>query len=265
MGFDRTERRRIYEYVEREGAVEPERVRQNVLVKAESDSKPARSGAALSRSVTMQPEAFRHHVSILKRDGYLEERDGRLRAAIPVETDVKTVDVDGAEAEVRPARQEDITGVIGVIRAVAEEADHAVAARLAERLGRTDVLLRHNEEESRVFFVATVEGDAVGWLHAEASERSRMGHTAELTLGVLEAYRGNGLGAALMDCGLDWAHERGYLKVYQNLPATNERAIGFLEENGWTEEYRREGHYRLDGEFVDEVGLAVWVGDRPSS
>jgi len=265
MGFDRAERRRIYEYVEREGAVDPERVRQNVLVKTESSSKPARSGAALSRSVTMEPEAFRHHVSILKRDGYLEERDGKLRAAIPVDADVETVDLDGVEAEVRPARQEDITGVVGVIRAVADEADHAVAARLAEQLGRDDVLLRHNDEESRVFFVATVEGDAVGWLHVEALKYPRMDHTAELTIGVLEEYRGTGLGTALMSCGLDWARERGYLKVYQNLPATNERAVDFLHENGWTEEYRREGHYLLDGEFVDEVGLAVWVDDRPSS
>ena len=263
IGFERAERRRIYEYVEREGAVEPERVRQDVLVRTESSSKPARSGAALSPSVPMDPEAFRHHVSILKRDGYLEEHDGKLRVAFPMDADAETVDLDGVEAEIRPARQEDITGVIGVVRAVAEEADHAVAARLAEQVSRDDVLLRHNEEESRVFFVATVDGDAVGWLHVEALKYPRMDHTAELTVGVLEEYRGSGLGSALMDCGLDWARERGYLKIYQNLPATNESGIAFLEGNGWTEEYRREGHYLLDGELVDEVGLAVWVDDRP--
>jgi GNAT superfamily N-acetyltransferase len=262
LGFDRDERRRIYEYVEREGAVTPEQVRQNVLVKTESSSKPARSGASLSPSVPMKPETFRHHVSILKRDGYLEEVDGTLRVAFPMDADTVTVDLDGVEAQIRPARQEDITGVIGVIRAVAGKADHAVAARLAEQVGRDDVLLRHNEEESRVFFVATVEGDAVGWLHVEALKYPRMEHTAELTVGVLEEYRGSGLGTALMECGLDWARERGYLKVYQNLPATNERALEFLYGNGWTEEYRREGHYLLDGEFVDEVGLAVWLDDR---
>ncbi|MEF8840171.1 MAG: hypothetical protein V5A62_00905 [Haloarculaceae archaeon] len=189
-----------------------------MLVTPESSSKPARSGAALDPSVTMKPEAFRHHVSILKRDGYVEEADGMLRGAFPMDADVETVDLDGieADAEVRPARQEDITGVIGVIGAVAVEADHAVAARLAEQVGRDDVLLRHNEEESRVFFVATVEGDAVGWLHVEALKYPRMEHTAELTVGVLEAYR-------------------------------------------------REGHYLLDGEFVDEVGLAVWLDDRDRS
>ena len=262
MGFDRAERRRIYEYVEREGSAEPEAVRQNVLVRPESGSKPARSGAALSRSVPMDRETFRHHVSILKRDGYLEEVDGRLRVAFPMDADAETVDLDGVEAEVRPARQEDITGIVGVIETVAGETDHAVAARLAEQVGRDDVLLRHNEAESRVFFVATVEGDAVGWLHVEALQHPGMGHTAELTAGVLEEYRDGGLGAALMERGLDWARERDYLKVYQNMPATNERAIDFLEENGWTEEFRREGHYLLDGELVDGVGLAVWLDDR---
>jgi GNAT superfamily N-acetyltransferase len=263
LGFDREERRRIYEYVEREGAATPERVRQNVLVRAESSSKPARSGTALSPSVPMEPETFRHHVSVLKRDGYLEEVGGTLRVAFPMDADAVTVDLDGVEAEVRPARQEDITGVIGVVRAVADRADHAVAARLAEQVRRDDVLLRHNEEESRVFFVATVEGDAVGWLHVEALKYPRMDHTAELTIGVLEEYRGGGLGTALLDRGLDWARERGYLKTYQNLPATNERGVAFLEANGWTEEYRRDGHYLIGGEFVDEVGLAVWFDDRP--
>jgi hypothetical protein len=56
MGFDRAEHRRIYEYVEGKGAVAPEAARQAVLVRPESSSKPARSGAALSPSVPMTSE-----------------------------------------------------------------------------------------------------------------------------------------------------------------------------------------------------------------
>ena len=98
--FDHDRRRQIYEYVEREGAVEPERVRQDVLVRTESSSKPARSGAALSPSVPMDPEAFRHHVSILKRDGYLEEHDGKLRVAFPMDADAETVtSMEGTELD----------------------------------------------------------------------------------------------------------------------------------------------------------------------
>lgn len=259
--FDHARRRRIYEYVERNGAVDPERVRQNVLVRPEADSKPARSGSDLEPSVAMSTEEFDHHVSILERDGYLEEREGKLRVALPMDADAKTVDLDGIEAIVRPARQEDITGIVGVIRTVADVDTHVVAARLADEVSRDEVLLRHNESEDRVFFVATVDDDAVGWLHVEGVRFPHMDHTAELTVGVLERYRGDGLGSTLMESGLEWARDRGYRKIYQNLPATNERAVSFLEDHGWSVESTRDGHYRIGDELVDEIQLAVWLDE----
>lgn len=257
--FDHDRRRRIYEYVEQSGAVEPEQARQNLLVQPETASKPARSGGDLDPSVPMPREEFEHHVSILERDGHLEEVEGKLRVALPVDEDVTVVEFDDLEATVRPARQEDISGIVGVIESIAAVDSYVVATRLANEVTRDEVLLRQNESEDRVFFVATVDEDAVGWLHVEAVQAPMMDHTAELTVGVLEQYRGNGLGSTLMERGLAWARQRGTRKVYQNLPATNERAISFLEDSGWAVESTRDGHYCIDDELVDEVQLAVWL------
>jgi GNAT superfamily N-acetyltransferase len=258
MNFGDARRRRIYEYVEREGSVRPETVRQNVLVHAESSSKPARSGAAYDPETTMKPAEFRHHLSILKRDGYLKERDGMLHVGFHPEEEVTEVDTGEVTAAIRPARQQDITGIIGVIRTVAAGGNHIVAKRLAEDLDRTDVLLRHNESETRTFFVATVDEDAVGWLHVAAPGLPEMRHTAELTVGVLDEYRGAGIGRALMRRGLNWAREQGYQKVYQGTPASNTGAIEFLKHNGWEQEAIREGQYLINGALEDEVLLAVW-------
>ncbi|WP_435362128.1 GNAT family N-acetyltransferase [Haloarchaeobius sp. DFWS5] len=272
LGHER--RRQIYDYVERRGAVESITVRQNVLIRPQSSSKPARSGPDLDPSVPMPFDEFDQHVSTLKEDGYLEEHEGKLRVALPMATDPTTVeldtDTDSDEAEgegdategvVRPARQEDIGGIVGVVETVAADEGYVVARRLARTVDRDDVLVRHNERENRVFFVATVDDEAVGWLHVEAVHAPMMDHTAELTVGILEAYRDNGLGSTLMDRGLDWAREQGYQKVYQNLPATNERAIEFLEDEGWAVESTRKGHYCVDGELVDEVQLAIWLDE----
>lgn len=259
--FDHTQQRRIYEYVESNGAADPETVRQNVLVRPETHSKPARSGSDLEPSVMMSPEEFDHHVAILERDGYLEELDGKLRVALPMDADITTVELDGFEASIRPARQEDITGIVGVIKTIATVDTYVVAARLADEVSRDNVLLRHNESEDRVFFVATVDDDTVGWLHVGGVQFPKMGHTAELTVGVLERYRGNGLGSTLMESGLEWARNQGYRKIYQNLPATNERALSFLKDHGWSVESTRNGHYYIDDEFVDEVQLAIWVDE----
>lgn len=257
--FDDDRQREIYEYVERNGAVWPEMVRQNVLVRPESNSKPTRSGAQLEPSVKMPSEEVSRHVSVLKRDGYLEEHNGKLRVAMPVDVGARTVPLDEGRAVVRPARQEDVDGIVDVIETIAADEGYVVAARLAEKVDRDGVLLRHNEREDRVFFVATVEDEAVGWLHVEGTLFDRMDHTAALTLGVLEAYRGDGIGSTLVESGLDWARDRGYRKVYQNLSATNDDAVAFLEEHGWSVESTREGHYRIGGELVDEIQLACWL------
>jgi len=257
--FDSDRRRRIYEYVERNGAVDAETARQNLLVNAPSNSKPARSGAELEPSMPMPPEEFAAHASALKRDGYLAERDGKLRVAHSVEADATTVALEDAEATVRAAMQEDMADLVDVIETIAAADRYVVASRLAEDVTREAVLHRQNDRENRVFFVATVDDEAVGWLHVEAVQAPMMDHTAQLTVGVREAYRGDGLGSTLMERGLDWARDRGFRKVYQNLPASNERAIDFLEDAGWSVESTREDHYCIDGEFVDEALLAIWL------
>jgi GNAT superfamily N-acetyltransferase len=268
MEIDDARRRLLYKYVERQGAVTREAARRNVLVRPKTASKPARSGPELEPSVPMSPSEFDRHVDALEDGGYLSVDDGTLRVAAPVDDAAETVVLDDTEATVRPARQEDSAGIVDVVETVAGEERYVVAARLAADLRRDDALLRFNEAEDRMFFVATVdegededEGDdrVVGWLHVGGSRAPEMGHTATLTLGVLADHRGHGIGAALVDRGLAWAREQGYRKVYQSLPATNEGAIDFLETNGWSVESTREGHYQLDGDLVDEVQLAIWV------
>jgi ribosomal protein S18 acetylase RimI-like enzyme len=278
MEIDDPRRRLLYKYVEENGAVARETARRNVLVRPKTASKPARSGPELDPSVPMPPAEFDRHVAGLEDEGYLTVDDGTLRVAAPVGDDAETVALDGAEATVRPARQEDSAGIVDVVETVAGEDAYVVATRLAEEVDRDGALMRFNETEDRVFFVATVgeesaKGDTgeegaeaagetvVGWLHVGGVKAPKMHHTATLTMGVLADYRDHGLGAALLDRGLTWAREQGYRKVSQNLPATNEGAIDFLEAHGWTVEATREGQYLFGDDLVDEAQLAVWLDE----
>ncbi|WP_135805368.1 GNAT family N-acetyltransferase [Halorussus marinus] len=251
LDFDHDDRKRIYEYVERHGEVGAEEARERLRV---------------------DPGGFRHHVAILKRDGYLEERDGRLRAAFDAGA-TEEYEVEGFEFAIRPARQEDLSGIVGAIRRVAEERTYIVAESVADEIDHDEALLRHNELESRMFFVATVgDGetqagsdrpvggpgdDVVGWVHLHAPELDKLAHTAELTVGVLDEYQGHGVGSHLLARGLEWAGANGYEKVYQSVPSTNEDAIAFLEGHDWETEAVREDHYKIDGDYVDEVMMAV--------
>jgi ribosomal protein S18 acetylase RimI-like enzyme len=235
LEFDHEDRKEIYEYVESHGEVDMEEA-QNVL--------------------RVDPGGFRHHVAILKRDGYLEERDGKLRASFE-EGAAEEYEVEDVEFTVRPARQEDLTGIVGAVRRVAEQGSYIVAESVADEIDHEEALLRHNEIESRMFFVATVEDDVMGWVHLYAPELEKLAHTAELTVGVLDEYQGLGIGSHLLERGLEWAASNDYEKVYQSAPSTNEYAIEFLKNQGWETEAVRENHYKIDDEYVDEVMMAV--------
>ncbi|OAQ52543.1 hypothetical protein HTG_13040 [Natrinema mahii] len=235
LEFGHEDRKRIYEYVERHGAVDPDDARERLGI---------------------DPSGFRHHVAILKRDGRLEKGEGKLRVTIDAGAEEEYVSAD-LEFHIRPARQEDLTGIVGAIRQVAEERTYIEAESVADEIDHEEALLRHNELESRMFFVATVEGDVVGWVHLYAPEIDKLSHTAELTVGVLEEYRGHGIGSHLLSRGLEWAGSNGYEKLYQSVPSTNEEAIAFLEGHDWETEAVREDHYKLNGHYVDEVMMAV--------
>ncbi|MFB6142334.1 MAG: N-acetyltransferase family protein [Halorientalis sp.] len=235
--FTNRDRRDIYEYVERYGSVAAERAREEL---------------------GFDERAFGHHLAVLRRDGILEEADGELRIAFERGSE-EEYEEDGVEYLIRQARQEDLTGLVGSIRAAVSEKTYVEAETVADLVDHERVLLRHNELEARMFFVATVGDEVVGWVHIVGPEIEKLAHTAELTVGVLKEYRGHGIGSHLLARGLEWAGANGYEKIYNSVPSTNETAIEFLKSHGWEVEAVREGHYKIDDEYVDEVMMAVEI------
>jgi ribosomal protein S18 acetylase RimI-like enzyme len=235
LNFDHQDRRDIYEYVEAQGSVRADEAR---------------------RALNLAPEAFGHHVTILRRDGYIRRTGDRLEVAYHDE-DVEEHDMDDRTFAIRAAEQRDLSGLIGVIRQVAEEGTYIEAETVADLLDHEEVILRHNDVRSRMVFVACVDDEVVGWVHLDLPETEKLAHTAVLTVGLLPEYRGHGIGGELLDRGVRWARDHGFEKLYNSVPATNETAIEFLEARGWETEAVREDHYRIGGDYVDEVMLAT--------
>jgi L-amino acid N-acyltransferase YncA len=236
LEFSHRDRKDIYDYVERNGQVDYDEAR-----------------AALNMGET----AFGHHVAILRRDGVVERHDDELQIAFE-DTEIELYAEDGVEFTIRQAREDDLSGLVGALRSALADRTYIVGETVADVVDHENVLLRHNEVESRVFFVATVGGDVVGWVNLNHPEVDKLSHTAELTVGVIPEYRGHTIGSRLMDRAIDWATDNGYEKLYNSVPATNEGGIEWLEQQGWETEAVRERHYRIDGEYVDEIMMAVW-------
>jgi len=209
-----------------------------------------------ARSVLDLPaETFRAELDWLLEKGYLDEDGGTLRVGINAGSIEEHVSGDSSYT-IRPARQADFEGLLDAIRDVTAEDTYVVAESVAERLLYDEAVTRHNTVESRVFFVATDDGDVVGWAHLDLPQVEKLTRAAQLTVGVRPAARGHGVGSHLLERAVDWTEANGYQKLYNSVPATNDEALSFLESHGWHTEGIRREHYEVDGKPVDEVMMA---------
>lgn len=232
--FKSEESKQIYQYVERHGTAARHQTR---------------------RVLDVSTERFESELEWLLQKGYIETDGSTLRIGVSAGSVEEHVG-DNLRYTIRPARQDDFDGLVDTIRDVTDEETYVVAESIAERLLYEDVVTRHNTVESRVFFVATHDGEVVGWTHLTLPQLDKLRAAAKLTVGVREAYREHGVGSRLLERALDWAEANGHEKVYNSVPATNDRALSFLESHGWETEGTRREHYEIDGELVDEVMMA---------
>ena len=172
--------------------------------------------AAAARAA-LAAEEFQDELERLKSRGYLEDDGGTLRVALDVGS-IERYETDDGEYVIRPARQDDFEGLIGAIRDVTSEDTYVVAESIAEQLLYEDTVTRHNAVESRVFFVATVDGEVVGWSHLELPQVDKLQSTAQVTVGVRSDHQNRDIGSTLLDRAMDWAEANGYRKVYNSVP-----------------------------------------------
>ena len=113
-----------------------------------------------------------------------------------------------------------------------------------------------------VMFLAVVDGEAVGWISAEQDDA----RSVELGMGIVEGFRGRGIGSALMEAVMRWAGDRRViLRVFPH----NERALGLYRKFGFVAIEKKVGVWpRRNGEFWDLVFMEHLPGggataDRP--
>jgi RimJ/RimL family protein N-acetyltransferase len=105
-------------------------------------------------------------------------------------------------------------------------------------------------DTQRSFVAVDDDGSVIGNLGIELHGYG----VAELGMMVEVAWRGRGVGSALLTAGIDWARSVGAHKVALQHWPTNERAAALYEKFGFVEEGRLRRHYRRrSGEVWDAV------------
>ena len=114
----------------------------------------------------------------------------------------------------------------------------------------------HTEPARSVMLVAVVDGEIVGLIGFQARELPQEQHVGTFGVSVDQAFRGRGLGSALIRSLLEWAPRNGITRVEVEAFAINEGAIALYERLGFEREGLRRRAVIVDGAPVDVVFLA---------
>ena len=132
-----------------------------------------------------------------------------------------------------------------------------LAQLYAPPLDRVKDWVRQSVESDAAQFVALDVERVVGWADIFAAWPQVTCHRGNLGIGVLPAYRGQGIGRRLLEACIEKAWSKGMTRVDLETRADNERAIVLYEKLG----FRREGvvrnGMRFDGVYHDCVLMGL--------
>lgn len=110
------------------------------------------------------------------------------------------------------------------------------------------------------FLLAWADRELVGMLDLWASEQAEYRHSGRLGMSVARAWRGRGVGAALMAEAIRRARTwEGFCRIELEVAAWNTRGIALYERAGFRHEARRTKGINLRGAPEDSLLMAlVW-------
>ncbi|MBX5186096.1 GNAT family N-acetyltransferase [Rhizobium sp. NZLR5] len=113
-------------------------------------------------------------------------------------------------------------------------------------------------------FVAIAQDEVVGWCDINRHFFPSHAHRGKLGMGILPAYRGQGLGRKLIETTLRAAQEVGFIRVELDVYQDNLRAIALYEKLGFVREGIIRRAARIDDRFIDAIGMALLFDEDPA-
>jgi RimJ/RimL family protein N-acetyltransferase len=168
------------------------------------------------------------------------------------------------ELKIREAVPDDAEQLIALVNRISAEPDSNLLLSPGEFKLTVEeervVLNNYAASDNSVFFVAEIDDSIVGELTLQGGHRLANRHAAELGMAIDRAWRDQGIGSELMTRAISWAKGTGVLfRIELVVFERNARAIHLYQKNGFTlEGHRRKVAYR-NGEFIDDLIMAlIW-------
>jgi RimJ/RimL family protein N-acetyltransferase len=151
-----------------------------------------------------------------------------------------------------PITEEHIAGFHAAVDSVARERLF-LAMLTAPPIEESAEFVRTNIRKGNPQFVALVGGQVVGWCDVFPEKRETMAHGGVLGMGVIDGFRGKGIGIALMRAALSRAKEAGLSRVELTVREDNLRAKALYEKVGFAVEGVKRKAALFDGKYYDLI------------
>jgi RimJ/RimL family protein N-acetyltransferase len=171
---------------------------------------------------------------------------------------------DNQRCTIRSADGADAAGHLQCLRACMEDGEGLVTTPFEKQMledAHRQSVEHFAEAANNLLILAECAGTIVGSLDFKGNPKLRLAHTGDFGMALLPAWRGKGIGTALLAELIAWAEAHPTIeKINLRVLSSNARAIGLYRKFGFVEEgiCRREIKYE-DGSYSDEILLAKFV------
>lgn len=161
-----------------------------------------------------------------------------------------------ADIAILPIANEHIEGFHKALDTVAREREYLTMLE-AFPLEDTRAFVLGMIAKGNPQFVALVGSDVVGWCDISRHTFPSHAHAGHLGMGIIPAYRGQGLGHRLIETTLQAARDAGFERVELSVHADNIRAVTLYEKVGFVREGLARRSVRIDGRYKDAIQMAI--------
>jgi len=166
---------------------------------------------------------------------------------------------DGRRIAIRRATRRDVGPVAKLWQALADERGYVAMERVSrEQRARW---AKGIDDPLRLWAVAEIDREFVGTLTLAPyfGDLKKTRHVKTLGMGVAKAFRGLGVGSALMEYSFVWARGRRVKKIVLSVFSTNEAAIRLYEKFGFEREGVARQQFLINGRYIDEIMMGRFI------
>jgi RimJ/RimL family protein N-acetyltransferase len=164
---------------------------------------------------------------------------------------------------VRPATPWDAPSFYRMLAAVMGEGRHLRSDRPPLSVRGYRKAFRRAWTDRDANLVAVAESRVIGHLNISREENPVTRHVASLGMAVEGAWRGRGVGSALLEEAIRWAHAFGVEKLALTVYPDNGPARALYRKFGFREEGRMTGHSKKAVGYRDEIAMGLWLIPQP--